>query len=285
MLPNSITFQNYRSFTGGHEFELKPLTLIYGANNVGKSALLRLFPLLGDSVAADATGALRLESPAGFGAGFDDLESKCASDSEPGDLNFGLRWQTGPLAEAEFVFERRDREGVYIRELGLRLRDGSSNLFTRTPHRREDDPFGQRLLAEFLVDTAAAPSQPRLVVETHSQALLLGVQLAIAKGNSGLSHEDVAIYWVEQDELGRSMISPVTVDANGRLNGNWPDPFGEIPGARAGSGHASDGAKPGMIIVIADEVFGVPSALELYQFNPPARDLGAPARLREVRRR
>lgn len=399
-LPSSIAVSNYRSFFGEHEFELKPLTLIYGANNVGKSALVRLLPLLGDSVAADATGALRLESAATFGAGFSDLESKVPPGSDPAPLSIELRWPTGPVGKAEFVFERRDREGVLIREFGVTLRDGSSHPFTRRPHRALNEPFlheytlqtpagprsllvsfrglvpsevdenaplaqlraallplrgsvqwlraqrtipgrlfakpsgpvaslfadgsnvpaalwndpeladsvstwfkaalgralslneassdefrfqfengihtsnvvidlvdsgngpsqvlpvivacaraarakgpqvvaieepdanldvpSQIRLAEYLVKTAAAPSRPRLLIETHSQALLLGVQLAVAKGECNLSPADVAIYWVEQDEFSQSMISPVAIDGNGRLRGNWPDPFGEI---------------------------------------------------------
>ncbi len=402
MLPKSISFQNYRSFTGRHEFNLKPLTLIYGPNNVGKSALVRLLPLLGDSVAADATGALRLESPAGFGAGFSDLESKWAPTSdlpEPAELGLTLCWQES-VREAGFIFEQRDREGVVIRELDILLADGTSDHFTRVPIWDANEPFvheydlagtpsrrikvsfrglvpadfpndiislaslresllslrgsvqwlraqraipdrrlarpsgplrslkpdgsdaaaalfgdreltdevsawyrsafrralilrpdppdefrcqlentahtvnaqidlvdsgngpgqvlpvivacalaarareprivpleepdanldapTQRQLAEYLVQTAAAPSQPRLIVETHSEALLLGVQLAIAKGDCDLAPEDVAIYWVEQDDAAKSRISTVAIDAEGRLSGNWPDPFGQL---------------------------------------------------------
>ncbi len=404
VLPKSVSVQNYRSFRGRHEVELKPLTLIYGANNVGKSALVRLLPLIGDSVAVDATGALRLESPAAFGAGFADLESKRAPDpdsSEPTELGLTLTWEEGPLGCAEFVFERLDKEGVVIRELDLQLADGRSDRFTRvplwdpsepfihqydrlgagqadrmklglrglvpteipdglaslvslrdalgslrgsiqwlraqraTPERRLARPSGpvtsltpdgenapaalladptlaesvsawyrsafrsalllhpeppdefrcqlessihtssvridlvdsgngptqalpvavacmlaqrsrhpqilaieepdanldvptQRRLAELLVQTAAASSRPRVVIETHSEALLLGVQLAVAQANCGLAPEDVAIYWVEQDEFACSSICAVTIDGDGRLQGNWPDPFGQL---------------------------------------------------------
>jgi AAA domain, putative AbiEii toxin, Type IV TA system len=53
--------------------ELRPLTLLYGPNNVGKSALLRILPLIGDSLAPDAAVPLVLSGAAGRGAAFSDI--------------------------------------------------------------------------------------------------------------------------------------------------------------------------------------------------------------------
>lgn len=45
----SITIERYRSFVRPTTVELRPLTLFFGRNSAGKSALLRLFPLLAAS--------------------------------------------------------------------------------------------------------------------------------------------------------------------------------------------------------------------------------------------
>lgn len=49
-LLTKISIENYRAFEGHHTIDLKNLTLFFGYNNTGKSALVRLFPLLSDSV-------------------------------------------------------------------------------------------------------------------------------------------------------------------------------------------------------------------------------------------
>ena len=51
-----------------------------------------------------------------------------------------------------------------------------------------------------------------MIVETHSENFLFGVQIAVAKGD--LAPEDVLIHWVRQDEAGRAT---VTLDLSGRL--------------------------------------------------------------------
>ncbi|EID4388070.1 AAA family ATPase [Vibrio vulnificus] len=45
----SIGFKNYKSFKGEHNLDLENLTLLYGYNNSGKSALIRLIKLIADS--------------------------------------------------------------------------------------------------------------------------------------------------------------------------------------------------------------------------------------------
>lgn len=73
--------------------ELRPLTLLYGPNNVGKSALLRMLPLLHDSVAVGAAVPVVLSGPVGRGAAFPDLiwNGERASD-EPPVLTLCLDW-------------------------------------------------------------------------------------------------------------------------------------------------------------------------------------------------
>lgn len=70
---NSVTVERYRSFEAATPFEIRPLTLLYGQNNSGKSALLRLLPILAASVADNPSGTLELNADAAAGAGFREL--------------------------------------------------------------------------------------------------------------------------------------------------------------------------------------------------------------------
>lgn len=46
----SFSIENYRAFAKPQEVELKPITLIFGWNSGGKSALVRFLPLLSESI-------------------------------------------------------------------------------------------------------------------------------------------------------------------------------------------------------------------------------------------
>ena len=92
VLPSSITLTNYRSFAGPVRLELRPITLLFGANNSGKSALLRALPLLSDSIQT-AAGPLDLESPAVRGSSFQDLRWKGIQEDEDPDLGIELCWK------------------------------------------------------------------------------------------------------------------------------------------------------------------------------------------------
>lgn len=74
----------------------------------------------------------------------------------------------------------------------------------------------QAKLAQLLVESANAPLEPRILVETHSEVLLTSVQLAIANGD--ISPEKVRVYWVESRSDGTSDAIPVDFDDKGRPN-------------------------------------------------------------------
>lgn len=75
--------------------ELRPLTLLFGYNNSGKSALVRALPLLADSMRPDATAPLYLKSDAVRDGGFGDLVSKLGDAST---LRFALEHNRGELS-------------------------------------------------------------------------------------------------------------------------------------------------------------------------------------------
>lgn len=75
-------------------------------------------------------------------------------------------------------------------------------------------------LTEKFCELASLGDPPQIVVETHSENVLLRVQLAVAEGQ--LPPENVIVYWVRQSSDGRSRIDPVEFDPLGRPKGNWP---------------------------------------------------------------
>lgn len=88
---------NYRAFAQRRSVALRPITLLYGWNNAGKSALLRLLAMLGDSVLPTSPGPLDTSRALDRDGGFQSLLSKFAqtADVDPGALQIGLRWDDG----------------------------------------------------------------------------------------------------------------------------------------------------------------------------------------------
>ena len=49
---SGIKFNNYKAFREGH-LEIKPITILLGANSVGKSSLIQLFLLLQETAISE----------------------------------------------------------------------------------------------------------------------------------------------------------------------------------------------------------------------------------------
>lgn len=93
MTLSNFTLENYKAFAEAATVNLRPLTLIFGYNSAGKSALMRWLPLLRDSL--DGThDPLNLNADAARGASFDGLLSKFTDSSA---LSFGLKGRLGHL--------------------------------------------------------------------------------------------------------------------------------------------------------------------------------------------
>ncbi|MEL7371785.1 MAG: AAA family ATPase, partial [Myxococcota bacterium] len=88
-------------------------------------------------------------------------------------------------------------------------------------------PGAHAAVAELLVQAAVEGDGARLLVETHSENILLRVQLAVARGQ--IDAKDVIIHWVRQLPDGRSVVDPIELDAQARPKGaGWPpDVFAE----------------------------------------------------------
>ncbi len=84
-------------------------------------------------------------------------------------------------------------------------------------------PRAREALADLLVN--AANRGVRLVVETHSEFLLLAVQSLVAEGK--LSPEKVKLHWLTKKEDETTKISSGDLDKAGAY-GDWPEDFGKL---------------------------------------------------------
>jgi hypothetical protein len=82
----------YRAFPDRLDLELRPLTLLYGRNNAGKSAVLRLLPILADSVADAATSPFDIGRVAGPGASFLDVPARTGEATPLKQVTLELDW-------------------------------------------------------------------------------------------------------------------------------------------------------------------------------------------------
>ncbi len=98
--PLVIQVAGFRAFRDVSEFTVRPLTLLYGRNQAGKSTLLRLLPLLADSIYGQAPG-LDLSSAALLGATFKELGWLGPGPSGSPRLRVGL--PAGPHLELQLT--------------------------------------------------------------------------------------------------------------------------------------------------------------------------------------
>ena len=84
-------------------------------------------------------------------------------------------------------------------------------------------PRAQVALARVLAD--AAKRGVRVVVETHSSLLLLGVQTLVAEGD--LSPELVKLHWFSRNKDGVTEVNSADLDEAGAY-GEWPEDFADV---------------------------------------------------------
>ncbi len=84
-------------------------------------------------------------------------------------------------------------------------------------------PRAQVALAQILAD--AANRGVRVVAETHSSLLLLGVQSLVAEGY--ISPDKVKLHWFKRRDDGVTEVSSTDLDRAGSF-GDWPEDFAEV---------------------------------------------------------
>ncbi len=147
MLPLSITLQKYRSFLEPVTLELRPITLLFGINNAGKSALLRALPLVADSAAGKISTPLDLESAALRGASFQDLRWKGRlPGNEDEDLVLSLRWsEPKPFQVKYHLHWFRDWRRLVVRRFQIQSGDLEMPGLQGEWQLRREDRTGQFL--------------------------------------------------------------------------------------------------------------------------------------------
>ncbi|MFO0611886.1 MAG: ATP-binding protein [Polyangiaceae bacterium] len=101
----ALAFARYRGFRDSHRVELGRLNLVYGENNAGKSALVRLPALVGES-RTPGTPGLALSGAARGGA-FRDVRWRGTTDDSDPDLSLGLELAGGDAWRWSFRWVRR----------------------------------------------------------------------------------------------------------------------------------------------------------------------------------
>jgi hypothetical protein len=84
-------------------------------------------------------------------------------------------------------------------------------------------PRQQVELASLMAD--AANRGVKIIAETYSPLMVLGIQTLIAQGK--LSHKEVVFHWVSRDEEGAITIDSIVPDENGAY-GDWLCDFGDV---------------------------------------------------------
>ena len=86
---NKITFKNYKLFKNKQNLEIKPITVLIGKNNSGKSAVLKLLPLLELSLSGKYDNPIELGAMEPF-VGYPENELLYGIPNLSGDLEFEL---------------------------------------------------------------------------------------------------------------------------------------------------------------------------------------------------
>ncbi|MBK7758943.1 MAG: AAA family ATPase [Deltaproteobacteria bacterium] len=100
-LPSELILERFRCFESATTLPLSPITLVYGANNSGKSSLLRALALVGEALEADARSPAPLPERAFPNGQFGSLAWQ--GEAARYDWSVGLRWAEGGLREVKFT--------------------------------------------------------------------------------------------------------------------------------------------------------------------------------------
>ncbi len=80
-------------------------------------------------------------------------------------------------------------------------------------------PAAHAEIAELLLENLAGPERP-LIVETHSEMVLLRARRWVAEGR--LPAEHVLVYWIHAEPARGSMLEKIRIRENGEME-IWPD--------------------------------------------------------------
>lgn len=130
MLPIALSLRNLRSFAGPQEIELRPITLLFGRNSSGKSAIVRALPLVADSIdnGLDALHVDKRLKP--FDLDFDSLRWKDRAEGDDRGIGIALRWGLGAgLSRMSWsIVEHDDWHRLVVEKLAIDLLEGGNEI-------------------------------------------------------------------------------------------------------------------------------------------------------------
>lgn len=148
----SFSLENYRAFPEKTTVELRPLTLLFGYNNVGKSSLIRALALMADSARSSARSVLDLASDAARECDFDDLLSRASGREK---LRLGLSFEEGEQIEAEIAQDLQGRR--FVSDLRIDKEPGASGgPILISAQWTPEGPYGHSSGYDISVDGSAA---------------------------------------------------------------------------------------------------------------------------------
>ena len=109
---STISFTGYKAFKSPQSIDIKPLTILFGYNNSGKSAAIRLMPMLAASFSENKRQTLiksylDYTSPCLRGAAFNNL-----SHAAGNKMSFGLEWEDGESINFDLTQVGEDEESI-----------------------------------------------------------------------------------------------------------------------------------------------------------------------------
>ncbi len=121
-----FTVEGYRSFVRRTTVQIRPLTLLFGYNSAGKSALLRTLPLLSASCGGGNVGPLSLDADVMREATYADVATRLSARNK---LVLGLSWDDDeqPVRNIEIVLREEDKRHL-VSELFARGTNGAELL-------------------------------------------------------------------------------------------------------------------------------------------------------------
>jgi len=120
---SSFTIENYRAFAREQNIEIRPLTLFFGWNSGGKSALIRFLPLIVESIKADGP-AVWLGGEVARDATWPELVCKATQRTS---LKFELHWPEPTSFSAKWEVDG-DLAGTWQEARKLTLSNSSTTI-------------------------------------------------------------------------------------------------------------------------------------------------------------
>lgn len=130
---SAFSVENYRAFSRRQDIEIRPLTLFFGRNSAGKSALVRFLPLLAESVQAGGV-PIWLGGEIGGQAIWRELVS---SATERPSLKFSLTWHQPQSMTAEWEVQG-DMDGRWQETQSLSVKSPGVDGVSEVTLERQD---------------------------------------------------------------------------------------------------------------------------------------------------